>query len=101
MTDSPREPKPVSADEYRRAKRHAKYYADDKCGMPVGVINLARCYLDKCAEAEKLRDGLADAENTLADYIPTLEAKGASLNYGRMVLAKIRALLSNPGASHD
>lgn len=36
---------------------------------------------------------LEQAENALADYIPRIEATGAHLNYGHMVLANIRAAL--------
>lgn len=36
---------------------------------------------------------LKEAENALADYIPTIEKTGASLNYGHSVLLQIRKML--------
>lgn len=46
--------------------------------------------------AELLRGqrlALIEAENALADYIPQLEAKGATLAYGHSVLRLVRAAL--------
>jgi len=37
---------------------------------------------------------LMEAENTLLDYIDTIEKRGASLYYGRSVLARIRAVIA-------
>lgn len=51
-------------------------------------------------EIERLRlqakvslDALKNAENALADYIPTIERSGASLHYGRLVLREVRAVI--------
>lgn len=41
------------------------------------------------AAAPDLLDACREAVNVLADYIPTLEAKGASLNYGRTVVGQL------------
>lgn len=38
-------------------------------------------------------DALKNAKNALRDYIEQLEAKGASLNYGHSVIAKINKAL--------
>jgi hypothetical protein len=44
--------------------------------------------------ADGLAEALAHSANALADYIPTIEAKGASLNYGRSVQAMTAAALA-------
>lgn len=38
---------------------------------------------------------LVEAENALTDYIETLERQGAKLNYGRNVLAQVRAAIAS------
>jgi hypothetical protein len=45
------------------------------------------------ADNERLRSLLLAANNVLLDYIPQLEARGASLNYGRSVVRSINAAL--------
>ena len=46
------------------------------------------------AAAPELLEALEEAENALADYIPTIERTGASLNYGHSVLKKARAAIA-------
>ena len=46
------------------------------------------------AAAPELLEALEEAENALADYIPTIERTGASLNYGHSVLNKARAAIA-------
>ena len=46
------------------------------------------------AAAPELLEALKEAENALADYIPTIERTGASLNYGHSVLKKARAAIA-------
>jgi len=46
------------------------------------------------AAAPELLEALQEAENALADYIPTIERTGASLNYGHSVLKKARAAIA-------
>ena len=46
------------------------------------------------AAAPDLLAALKEAENALADYIPTIEKTGASLNYGHKVLARCRAAIA-------
>lgn len=46
-------------------------------------------------------DALKNAKNTLKDYIQTLEAKGASLYYGRSVIVKIDKALKILGVKDD
>jgi hypothetical protein len=41
----------------------------------------------------RMTELLKDCENVLVDYIETQEKRGASLYYGRSVLARIRAEL--------
>lgn len=45
------------------------------------------------AAAPELLVALQEAENALADYIPTIERTGASLNYGHKVLRDVRAAI--------
>lgn len=45
------------------------------------------------ASAPDLLEALREAENALADYIPTIEKSGASLNYGHKVLRQCRAAI--------
>ena len=45
-------------------------------------------------------EALKEAENALADYIPTIEAKGASLNYGRKVLELVRVAIAFAEGRH-
>ncbi len=81
-------------------------YVDD-CGVTVGGIDteLFRvCGGSSDAEeltnarliaaAPDMLDALAEAENALLDYVETIEKTGASLNYGRAVLTKIRAAIA-------
>jgi len=44
---------------------------------------------------KELLEAVTEAENALADYIPTIERTGGSLNYGHTVLRKCRAALAN------
>jgi hypothetical protein len=44
--------------------------------------------------APEMLAALKEAENVLMDYIPTIERGGASLNFGRTVLAEIRATIA-------
>lgn len=46
-------------------------------------------------------DLIRDAENALTDYIDTLEKQGASLNYGRSVLKRLRAYLERANNRPD
>jgi hypothetical protein len=48
-------------------------------------------------QAPALAEALAEALNALLDYVPTLEAKGASLAYGHSVIAHARAALLAAG----
>lgn len=41
---------------------------------------------------------LLHAENALADYIPTMEQHGSTLNYGHSVLRAVRAAIENTQA---
>lgn len=45
------------------------------------------------AAAPELLVALQEAENALADYIPTIERTGASLNYGHKMLRDVRAAI--------
>ena len=49
------------------------------------------------AAAPDLLAALIEAENALADYVPTIEKTGASLNYGHKVLEMSRAALAKAG----
>lgn len=49
---------------------------------------------DRLAVIDELLEALKEAENALADYIPTIERTGASLNYGHSVLKKARAAIA-------
>ena len=42
----------------------------------------------------ELVEVLTEAENALADYIPTIERDGAVLNYGHSVLQQVRLALA-------
>lgn len=42
----------------------------------------------------QLIGALGDCLNALLDYVPRLEANGASLNYGHSVIARARSALS-------
>lgn len=46
------------------------------------------------ATHDELLEALKEAENALADYIPTIERTGASLNYGHKVLNQARAAIA-------
>lgn len=46
------------------------------------------------AAAPEILEALQEAENALADYIPTVERTGASLNYGHSVLKKASAAIA-------
>jgi hypothetical protein len=45
------------------------------------------------AAAPELLHALIEAENALADYVPTIEKTGASLNYGHSVIRLARAAI--------
>lgn len=51
------------------------------------------------AAAPDLFEALREAENALADYIPSLEKHGASLNYGHSVMRKARTALAKAGVA--
>lgn len=51
------------------------------------------------AEKRELIEALREAENALADYIPTIERTGASLNYGRKVLQQVRSAIAKAKAT--
>jgi hypothetical protein len=44
--------------------------------------------------APELLDAALEAENALRDYVPELERKGGSMNYGRSVIAKLQAAIA-------
>jgi hypothetical protein len=70
------------------------------------VNEIVREEMEEAVKRQKLRDAapalaeaLAEALNALLDYVPTLEAKGASLAYGHSVIAHARAALLAAGYS--
>lgn len=46
------------------------------------------------AANQELLGALIEAENALADYVPSLEKHGASLNYGHAVIRQARAAIA-------
>jgi hypothetical protein len=57
------------------------------------IDKLTQCTASKCPRCAELEAALKEAQNVLLDYIPQIEAKGATLNYGRRVLARIKEAL--------
>ena len=57
------------------------------------VDDLLHDICEAADEIERLREALREAENALADYVPTLAAKGSVMAYGEYVLAKARSAL--------
>jgi len=74
----------VMDDGLPRGRRGGILHAVDPWAHPDGRL---------IAAAPELLAALKEAENALADYIPTLERSGASLNYGHSVLAAARAAI--------
>jgi hypothetical protein len=60
-----------------------------ECGQSMGAAE-CEALRSRCAALEA---ALREAQNVLLDYIPQIEAKGATLNYGRRVLAMIKEAL--------
>jgi hypothetical protein len=56
--------------------------------------------IDLLDERKALLAALKEAENALADYIPTIEKTGASLNYGHRVLRQCRAAIAKAEGQH-
>lgn len=53
-------------------------------------------FVVRCVNShDDLLAALKEAENALADYIPTIERTGASLNYGHATLRLVRAAIAN------
>jgi len=63
-----------------------------------GVMAVRHAAAELANEADaliaQLLYALREAENALADYIPTIEKAGASLNYGHAVLNRTRAAIA-------
>lgn len=64
----------------------------DSGSQPHGSKSEANARL--IASAPDLLEALKEAENALADYIPTLERRGGMMNYGRKVLAQVSAAIA-------
>ncbi len=77
----------------------------DICNCDMGVdrsYEEARANAHLIAAAPDLLEALVHAENALADYVPTIEKSGASLNYGHHVLRQARAAIAKAtGDKHD
>ena len=73
-----------------QARAHVKRWngtdrVPDRCGAVV---------LELADQLDHLLTALLECENALADYIPTIERTGASLNHGHSVLRNVRSLVA-------
>lgn len=94
---------PESNEALRQLRRVIPFRVALECKHqePVGNLRVILESAERAAEEvgyllaqrDELLAALREAENALADYIPTIEKTGAALNYGHAVLRQARAAI--------
>jgi hypothetical protein len=77
---------------YKGGKAMMFWYCS--CRHPNTAVVYKEDYETLEAKNMEMRRALEHAQNALMDYIPTIEKRGAALNYGRKVLGIINEALA-------